>query len=345
MSEKKTMLSNQIPKSHYSLRFLSTEARERKPNAIRSLMPLERTPGLISLLAGKPNPTAFPIAGLSLSIRDPRSEIMNIRNTKSDSDEAADLIEVKLSQEALEEGLQYTEEGGIRSLMGWVCGLQERVHGRKCGLYNGGTASEGWKVTIGAGSQDVLYKAIKSILNPGDSVLVESPVYPGVFPIFHSMYCPQIEIQTDENGVSASHLRSILESWPKEAPKPKIFYTVPTGSNPTGATAATERRIEVLQLAREHDFLILEDDPYYYLYYGDTPRPPSYFALEATLAEKGGTEVGRVIRFDSCSKVLSAGLRIGWACGPEMIVDAMIQCVSAERFFKYVLFSITEIFS
>ncbi|KAF9260120.1 PLP-dependent transferase [Marasmius fiardii PR-910] len=314
---------NQISKSHYRARFLSEEALERKPNAIRSLLPLERTPGLISLLAGKPNPTTFPIAGLSLSIRDPRSEIKNIRDSKIDTDDATDLIELKLSKEDLEEGLQYSEEGGVRKLMGWVCGLQERVHGRKCGLYDQGVADEGWKVTIGAGSQDVLYKAIKSILNPGDYVLVESPVYPGVFPIFHSMHCPQVEIKTDEDGVSVMHLRSVLESWPEGKPKPKVFYTVPTGSNPTGATATTERRIQVLQLAREHDFLILEDDPYYYLFYGDTPRPPSYFALEVTLPEK---ELGRVVRFDSCSKVLSAGLRIGWASGPEIILDAMIQC-------------------
>ena len=93
----------------------------------------------------------------------------------------------------------------------------------------------------------------------------------------------------------------------------------------------------MLALAREHNFIILEgdshffrldssfpllsrpqDDPYYYLYYGEAPRPPSYFALE--LEEP---EIGRVIRFDSMSKVLSAGIRIGFASGPERLIEAI----------------------
>jgi tryptophan aminotransferase len=60
------------------------------------------------------------------------------------------------------------------------------------------------------------------------------------------------------------------------------------------------------------------DDPYYYLYFGKAARPPSYFRLELD-----GPEVGRVIRFDSFSKVLSAGMRIGFASGPKPIIDAI----------------------
>jgi len=83
-------------------------------------------------------------------------------------------------------------------------------------------------------------------------------------------------------------------------------------------TATLERRKEVLALAQEHDFIILEDDPYYYLYYGEAPRYPSYFALE--LQEP---ETGRVLRFDSLSKVLSAGIRIGFASGPKRLLQAI----------------------
>ena len=110
------------------------------------------------------------------------------------------------------------------------------------------------------------------------------------------------------------------------------------GCNPTGMTATLQRRKEVLQLAREHNFIILEgtylflhpskllvvnltvitDDPYFYLYYGQAPRYPSYFALE--LQEP---EVGRVLRFDSLSKILSAGMRIGFASGPEPLLNAI----------------------
>lgn len=124
-----------------------------------------------------------------------------------------------------------------------------------------------------------------------------------------------------------------------------LCYYSQYGCNPTGMTASVKRRKEVLALSREHNFLILEglsctslyvastaddqrkcksDDPYYYLYYGTAPRPPSYFTLE--LEEP---EVGRVLRFDSLSKILSAGLRIGFTSGPEPIVQAMDRHVHA----------------
>ena len=64
---------------------------------------------------------------------------------------------------------------------------------------------------------------------------------------------------------------------------------------------------------------MLSDDPYYYLYFGDAPRPPSYFMLE-----RDQPEVGRVIRFDSLSKVLSSGMRIGFLSAPQPILDAVI---------------------
>lgn len=92
-------------------------------------------------------------------------------------------------------------------------------------------------------------------------------------------------------------------------------------------TASTRRRTEVLALAHEHDFIILEDDPYFYLYYGHSPRPPSYFALEA----QAGGAVGRVLRFDSLSKVLSAGIRIGFASGPAPLLTAIEMHVSASH--------------
>ncbi len=109
-------------------------------------------------------------------------------------------------------------------------------------------------------------------------------------------------------------------------------------------TAALERRKEVLQLAHEHDFLILEgtyiaipplhsyqiyklpiDDPYFYLYFGQAPRVPSYFALELEQET-----VGRVIRFDSMSKILSAGIRIGFVSGPEPILRSIDKHVRTE---------------
>lgn len=277
-------------------RFLSDVSKSRIPNPIRSLLPLEKTPGLISMLAGKPNASTFPFTSIQLTARSP---------TDPTKDEV-----LTIGPEQLETALQYGPTAGIPSLLEWIWGLQEFAHGRK--------RDEGWRPSVGSGSQDVIYKAVTSILNPGDSILVESPVYAGVIPMFKAHGLTLVEVKTDGNGIQSSSLREILENWPAEKPKPKVLYSVPYGCNPSGATATIERKRETLELARQHDFIIFEDDPYYYLYFGDRPRPPSYFTLELEQPE-----LGRVMRFDSLSKILSSGMRIGFVCGPEPLVNAM----------------------
>lgn len=136
------------------------------------MYPLESRPGLISLLAGKPNATTFPLTSIQLKARSPT--------------DPGQEITTELDGKTLAEGLQYGPTAGIPSLIDWVYGLQEREHGRKKG--------EGWRVSIGSGSQDVIFKvtwrhtwivamalislqAVNAIFNPEDSLLVESPVY------------------------------------------------------------------------------------------------------------------------------------------------------------------------
>ena len=91
-----------------------------------------------------------------------------------------------------------------------------------------------------------------------------------------------------------------------------MLYTVPVGGNPTGVSQTLERKKEIYQIAREHNLLILEDDPYYYLQFGD--KIPSYLSMDVD---------GRVLRFDSMSKILSSGLRVGWATGPTELVNVL----------------------
>ena len=137
----------------------------------RSLIPLEYTPGLISLLAGKPNPETFPFTSLSFTAKSLLQSGQNVTLT--------------LDQEDLAEGLQYSDTAGLPRVLEWLRGLQKRQHGRRKG--------EGWDIAVGIGSQDLICKvnlfpimlitlkyrpqAIIAMANPGDSVLVESPVY------------------------------------------------------------------------------------------------------------------------------------------------------------------------
>ncbi|KAJ3837946.1 PLP-dependent transferase [Lentinula raphanica] len=300
-----------LPANFYN-KFLSEKGKQQKPSPIRGLYPLEKKPGVISLLAGKPEPSTFPFTSLSFTVKDP---------LQTDGSEST----ITIPQDQLSPGLQYSDTAGIPDLLKWITTLQEIAHGRKHGMNASGAGEEGWRVSMGSGSQDLISKSATALIDPGDCILVESPVYAGVIPIFKHMDCKQIEVPTDSQGIRSSSLKEILENWPEGEKKPKLLYTVPYGCNPTGMTASLERRKEVLKLARQYDFIILEDDPYYYLYYGKATRPSSYFALEATepCGEESGepyAEVGRVLRFDSLSKILSAGLRIGFATGPETIL-------------------------
>ena len=104
------------------------------------------------------------------------------------------------------------------------------------------------------------------------------------------------------------HLGEILDEISRRGDKmPKFMYINPTGANPTGTMLPTERRKQIYELCSKHDILILEDDPYFFLQFGDdNTRPQSFFSMDTD---------GRVLRFDSFSKVLSSGIRLGWVTG------------------------------
>lgn len=158
-------------------------------------------------------------------------------------------------------------------------------------------------------------------------------MYPGLLPDLGSRGIHIVNVETDREGLSATYLAQILDGWNQNAQTkrlrfPKAVYTVPTGGNPSGTTASTERKREILRLARRHGFLILEDDPYYYLSFegldedpGTRTRSPSYFALEKEDTDPWG--YGYVLRFESFSKILSAGMRLGFLAGPSPIIQAV----------------------
>ncbi|KAF8591220.1 PLP-dependent transferase [Ramaria rubella] len=283
---------------------------------------------MISLLAGKPNPATFPFTSISFTARSPT--------------EPSTEVTYDITGDSLSTALQYGDTKGLSGLIEWVTGLQEYFHGRK--------KSDDWG-------------AFHALVDRGDPVLIQTPVYAGVIPILQSLRADLIgklhprrpdfvslmsfnlmaEVKIDADGPSAVSLRNILDRWPVERRKPRILYTVPCGSNPSGTTASLARRLEILEIVREHNILILEDDPYYYLYFGSSPRPPSYFSLEA----QDGGPTGIVLRFDSFSKILSSGLRIGMVTGPVPLLNRIdvhtsscnIQVSSLTQMLTYTLLS------
>ncbi|KAL3432972.1 pyridoxal phosphate-dependent transferase [Aspergillus tetrazonus] len=277
---------------------LSSRVQKWEPGAIRSLLPLEALPGMISLVAGKPSPETFPIAEIAISLKDAPAGTGRI---VVDGDE-------------LNQALQYGLPRGNAQLIQWFESLQRSVHGLD---ENGG-----WSCCIGNGSQELIHRVIQVFTDPGDPVLLETPAYPGVAGFLRADGQELIPVYSDAQGLNPASLEQALSEWPGDSPRPKVLYTTPTGSNPTGQSCTESRKTEILRLAKRFNFMILEDDAYYYLNYGDyKQRARSYLALER---EVNG-ESGRVVRFDSLSKIVSPGMRLGILTAPAAVVDKVVR--------------------
>ncbi|KAI2466443.1 PLP-dependent transferase [Annulohypoxylon bovei var. microspora] len=243
--------------------------------------------------ARKPNPEIFPFEKITLSLKESNEEI------------------VLTQEDGLVDGLQYGLPGGNPELIKWFEEFQKKLHGID--------RNYGWTCCIGNGSQELIHRTFQVLTDPGDPVLIETPAYPGVVGFLQAEEHELVQVKTDKYGLDPSELEKLLYTWPDNRPRPKLLYTVPTGSNPTGRSCPEWRKVKILRLAKRFNFLILEDDAYYFLNFEDEPnrKSRSYLALER---EVNG-ETGRVIRFDSMSKIVSAGMRLGVLTGPLPIVQ------------------------
>ena len=265
---------------------ISRQSLKRKPSAIRALQPLMKD-GMILMGAGLPNAETFPLERLQIKVGGK---------------------ELTIDQKAL----QYGPTLGFKEVLDDLREIQGHNHGR-IGNFD---------IIIGNGSQTLITKGMEMLLDPEDTILVEKPCYSGILAFLDAFECHKEFIKTNENGVDSRALHQLLSTWPSHKKKPKCLYTVPTGNNPTGSCTPLQEKQDILKLAIEHDFVILEDDPYFYLQYG--PRLQSYFSLDTT---------GHVLRFESFSKILSSGIRLGFASGhPTFIHQLMLhmQCTELQ---------------
>jgi 2-aminoadipate transaminase len=193
--------------------------------------------------------------------------------------------------------LQY---GGVAGAPPLVAGLLARLRERE-GLDLGPGQH-----LITAGSSQAIGLVAHALIAPGDAVLLETPAWPGVINALRRYQARVIPVPMDQDGLDPGALEEALARLHAEGVRPKLLYTVPTYQNPTGITMTAERRGAALALARRYDLLILEDDAYRDIGF-DAPPPPSLLALDTD---------GRVLRAGTYSKILAAGLRLGWLLGP-----------------------------
>jgi 2-aminoadipate transaminase len=170
------------------------------------------------------------------------------------------------------------------------------------------------EILVTSGGQQVIDLVCKTLVDPGDVVIAEGPTYPGAVPTFSAYEADLVQVEMDEHGMRIDLLEETLDRLAAEGRRPKFIYTIPTFQNPGGVTMSLERRRRLVQIAQEQQILVLEDNPYGLLRYEGESLP--------TLLSLDG---GRfVIYAGTLSKILSPGIRVGWAVAPAPVRQKMV---------------------
>ena len=247
-------------------------------SAIRELFKLLGKPGIISFAGGFPDPAMFDVAGIQ-----------------------------EASSQALAEdpgaALQYGATEGFGPLREELSRF----------MTTKGASVAAHELIVTTGSQQALDLLGKTMISPGDKVIVEGPTFLATIQCFRLYGAELISAPIDGHGVQTDELEKLIAEH-----KPKFVYLIPTFGNPSGALLSLERRKKVLELAVKYNTLIVEDDPYGDLYFNEPP-PPSLLALSSSVP--GSRDL--IAYCGSLSKVLSPGLRVGWMIAqPELLAKA-----------------------
>ena len=249
-----------------------------KSSAMRDLMAVTARPEVISLAGGLPDTSTFPA-----------------------EDFAALMARVAVDDSA--RALQYGPTEGLIEVKEPIAQVM---------------AAEGMQVEpddllVTTGGQQVIDLVCKTLIDPGDVIIAEAPTYPGAVPVFVSYQADVVQIEMDQDGMRIDVLEAELERLDADGRTPKFIYTVPSFQNPAGVTMSLERRQRLVEIARQRELLVLEDNPYGMLRYEGEPLP--------TLFSLDGGEF--VIYLGTFSKILSPGIRIGWTSAPRPVLDKL----------------------
>ncbi len=267
--------------SNHIQALLADRLSQLETSAIRELFKLLGKPGIISFAGGFPDASLFDIEGIA-----------------------------QASAQALQDNpggaLQYGATEGLEPLRNELV----KLIGQK------GAAIENADLIVTTGSQQALDLVGKTLINPGDKVIVEGPTFLATIQCFRLYGADLISAPVDDEGVDVDNLEQLIATH-----KPKFVYLIPTFGNPSGATLSLARRKRILELAVKTGTLVIEDDPYGDLYF-DAPPPPSLLALSADVP--GSRDW--LVHCGSLSKVLSPGLRVGWMVAPAALLGKAVMC-------------------
>ena len=153
----------------------------------------------------------------------------------------------------------------------------------------------------------------KVFFDPGDTAIIGLPTYLGAIQAFRSYQAELVGVELDDNGMRPDLVEKALDRLESEGRRPKFIYIVPDFHNPAGVTIPAERRRRLIDMARDRGYLIVEDTPYRQLRYTGEHQP-TFQALAPDC----------VLSLYTFSKILLPGFRLGWAYGPDWVLDKMV---------------------
>ncbi|ODV62396.1 bifunctional 2-aminoadipate transaminase/aromatic-amino-acid:2-oxoglutarate transaminase [Ascoidea rubescens DSM 1968] len=321
---------------------LSTEARSRNESPLKSAFKYYSQPDLVFLGGGLPLATYFPFNKVVAETALPpfQNGIGYVPTTKAETnvvkiekrlDPNSDVKDIPLAR-----SLQYGFTEGQPELVAFLKEHTQLVTN---------IPYQDWTLMANTGSTQAWDNVLRNFCNKGDSVLVEEFTFSSALEAANAQSLHTIPVKMDGFGIIPEELAKLLDSWNPDTPKPKLIYIIPTGQNPTGSSLSYERRKEIYKIIQKHDLILIEDEPYYFLqmdvYTRDLQKREQQRNMTVSHEEFINSLIptflsldvdGRVIRFDSASKTLAPGSRLGWFIGQKRLLERFIriQEVSAQ---------------
>jgi 2-aminoadipate transaminase len=247
-----------------------------RSSAMRDLMAITTRPEVISLAGGLPDTSTFPAESFAAQM-------------------------TRIAHESSSEALQYGPTDGFEETKRCIVEL----------MGDEGMHPDPDDLVITTGGQQAIDLIAKTLVDPDDPVICEAPTYPGAIATFCSYEADVHQVSTDDEGMRIDELEELLGGLATSGRRPKFIYSVPSFQNPAGVTLSEERRRRLVELGREYEVLIVEDNPYGLLRYDGDPQPTLY-----------GLDGGDyVLYMGTLSKVLSPGIRIGWVAAPPPVLE------------------------
>jgi 2-aminoadipate transaminase len=277
------------PTAHELARYealFAARTRSMKSSAMREMMALTERPDVISLAGGLPDTTTF-------------------------APELYAKLMSKVAADSTARALQYGPTDGMAAAVDCIVEVMAAE----------GTLVDRSEVIVTTGGQQVIDLVCKALIDPGDVIVAEAPTYPGAVPTFGAYQAEVAQIEMDSDGMPIDELESTLDRLQAHGRRPKFIYTIPNFQNPGGVTMSLARRRRLVEVARERELLVLEDNPYGLLRYEGEPLPTLY-SLDADAVGRGGA-ADLVIYLGTFSKILSPGVRLGWAVAPRPVLEKL----------------------